>query len=78
MKKTKTLRVRVKDNHAAQLRRMAQSVNTVWNYVNELSERAIRERGLFLSAFDLQKYVQGSNKAGESHLIFDSCAELDS
>jgi IS605 OrfB family transposase len=62
MKKTKTLRVRVKDNHAAQLRRMARSVNTVWNYVNELSERAIRERGLFLSAFDLQKYVQGSNK----------------
>ena len=62
MKKTKTLRVRVKDNHAAQLRRMAQSVNTVWNYVNELSERAIRERGLFLSAFDLQKYVQGANK----------------
>ncbi len=62
MKNTKTLRVRVKDNHAAQLRRMARSVNTVWNYVNELSERAIRERGLFLSAFDLQKYVQGSNK----------------
>jgi len=79
MKQTKTLRVRVKDNHAAQLRRMARSVNTVWNYVNELSERAIRERGVFLSAFDLQKYVQGANKelGLHSHTPLMVCKEYE-
>lgn len=57
--KTKTLRVRIKDRHAADLRRMACAVNQVWNYINDLSERSIRERGQFLSAFDIQKYTSG-------------------
>ncbi|SOC53084.1 hypothetical protein SAMN05421509_102123 [Chromohalobacter canadensis] len=55
MKQTKTLKVRVKDRHAAQLGRMARSVNFVWNYVNELSSRSIREHGVFLSAYDTRK-----------------------
>ena len=55
----KTLQVRVKDKHAAHLRKMARDVNFVWNYLNELSSRAIRERGLFLSAYDLEKYIRG-------------------
>ncbi|WP_084398295.1 RNA-guided endonuclease InsQ/TnpB family protein [Henriciella aquimarina] len=77
MKQTKTLRVRVKDNHSAQLRRMARSVNLVWNYVNELSERSIRERDVFLSAFDLQKYVQGVNQelGLHSHTPVQVCKE---
>ncbi|MGP9415950.1 RNA-guided endonuclease InsQ/TnpB family protein [Halomonas sp. AOP7-E1-9] len=62
MKQTKTLKVRIKDKHAAQLNGMARSVNFVWNYVNELSARAIRERGLFLSAYDIQKYTNGAGK----------------
>ena len=37
-------------------------MNFVWNYINELSERSIRERGVFLSNFDIQKYTQGANK----------------
>lgn len=41
---------------------MARSVNFVWNYVNELSHRSIKEQGVFLSAYDLQKYTQGANK----------------
>src|SRR5690606_23600665 len=53
MKHTKTLKVRVRDKHAPLLRQMARSVNFVWNYMNELSHRSIRERGVFLSAFDL-------------------------
>lgn len=60
--KTKTLRVRVKNRHAAQLRKMARSVNLVWNYINELSEKSIKERGKFLSAFDLHKYTKGAAK----------------
>ncbi len=59
---TKTLQVRVKDRHAAQLRQMALSVNFVWNYVNELSWRSIRERGVFLSAYDMHPYTKGAGK----------------
>ncbi|HYW77135.1 MAG TPA: transposase [Gammaproteobacteria bacterium] len=62
MKRTKTLKVRVRDKHAKRLNAMARSVNFVWNYVNELSERAIRERGLFLSGYDIHPYTQGSAK----------------
>jgi len=58
----KTLRVRVHDNHAPRLRRMARQVNFVWNYINDLSSRAIRERGLFLSAYDLQHYTKGASR----------------
>ncbi|MDY7219815.1 hypothetical protein TOI97_09610 [Denitrificimonas sp. JX-1] len=32
---------------------MARSVNFVWNFVNELSQRSIKERGMFLSAYDM-------------------------
>ncbi len=41
---------------------MASSVNYVWNYINELSHRSIRERGTFLSSYDLHPYTKGSGK----------------
>ena len=56
---TKTLKVRIKDKHAALLRRMASQVNQVFNFVNETSERAIRERQQFMTGYDLQKYCAG-------------------
>jgi len=59
---TKTLKVRVRDKHAKKLRRQAAAVNRVWNYVNELSSRAIRERGQFLSAYDIHPYTKGAGK----------------
>jgi len=59
---TKTLKVRVKDKHAKRLSAMSRSVNFVWNYINELSERSIRERGKFLSGYDLQGYTKGAGK----------------
>ncbi len=62
MKATKTLKVRVKDKHANLLSGWARSVNFTWNYINELSERSIRERGVFLSAYDIQKYTDGAGK----------------
>ena len=62
MEKTKTLKVRVKDKHAKQLSKMAGAVNFVWNYINELSSRSIRERGEFFSAYDIDKYTKGANK----------------
>jgi len=61
---TKTLKLRIKDKHRAFLDGLARDVNMVWNYLNELSSRAIRERGQFMSGYDLQKYVVGATKEG--------------
>ena len=59
---TKTLKLRVRDKHRNELNRQARQVNFVWNYINELSARSIRERGVFLSAYDIQKYTNGAGK----------------
>ena len=59
---TKTLKVRIKDRHAKRLSRMARSVNFTWNYINELSERSIKERSKFMSGYDLQAYTKGAGK----------------
>ena len=55
----RTLKVRVKDRHAPLLRAMSREVNTVWNYVNELSERFIRERRYWPTAYDLAPWLSG-------------------
>lgn len=41
---------------------MAREVNTVWNFCNETSHRAIRERHKFLSGYDLQNLTNGFSK----------------
>ena len=61
----KTLKLRIKDKHAGALRRMARDVNMVWNFANETSSRAIRERGKWLSAYDLQKLTAGYSKCDD-------------
>jgi len=58
----KTLRLRIKDKHAKALSAMAQEVNTVWNFCNETSAKAVRERQKFLSGYDLQKLTDGFSK----------------
>lgn len=60
----KTLRIRIKDKHAKLLTQLASEVNFVWNYINELSYKNIRNKGLFLSAYDIQKYTAGATKEG--------------
>jgi len=62
MGSTKTLKVRVRDKHGRQLGEAARSVNFVWNYINELSCRSIKERSRFLSAYDLHPYTKGAGK----------------
>lgn len=62
MEVIRTLKLRIKDKHASVLSAMAREVNTVWNFLNETSSRAIRERGKFLSGFDLQKLTDGYSK----------------
>ncbi|MDY7220227.1 hypothetical protein TOI97_11705 [Denitrificimonas sp. JX-1] len=41
---------------------MVSSINFVWNFVNALSQRSIKERGVFLSAYDVQKYTMVREK----------------
>ena len=58
----KTMKLRVKDRHAPLLLQMARQVNCVWNFVNDLSSRSIRERGKWLSAYDIHPYTKGAAK----------------
>lgn len=66
----KTLQVRVKDRHAALLRRMAVEVNTVWNLSNLLCEDAWKTNSSevgprkreWLSAFSVQHMFAGIQK----------------
>ena len=58
----KTLHLRVKDKHAELLRKMARDVNMVFNFCNETSRKALRDRNQWLSGYDLQKLVAGFSK----------------
>lgn len=53
------LQLRIKDKHASVLSQMAREVNQVFNFCNEISRRAIRERCQWLSGYDLQKLTAG-------------------
>jgi len=59
----KTIKIRIKDSTTKQkLSKMARSINYVWNYCNEVSYKAIREQGDWLSFTDLQNLTKGANK----------------
>ena len=59
---TKTLRLRINDKHSNVLCQMSRQVNQVFNFCNETSHRAIRERHQWLSGYDLQKLTAGFSK----------------
>lgn len=61
---TRTLRVRVKDRHAAFLLDQAFHVNQVWNFVNERSHEAWTRKREWLSAPSMQKLTDGATKEG--------------
>ena len=65
---TKTLRLRIKDKHRSVLAAMAREVNQVWNFCNETSHRAVRERRQWLSGYDLQKLTNGFSKCEGIHI----------
>jgi len=62
----RVLRLRIKDRHAKQLGNLAEEVNLVWNYVQELALKVLERERRFISAFDVQPYVRGAGKAGLS------------
>ena len=64
---TITIKLRLKDKHASELNRMARAVNYVWNYCNDIQQKAARARRKSLSGFDLQKLTAGSSKELDIH-----------
>ena len=62
MKTIKTLKLRIKDKHASVLCQMACEVNQVFNFCNETSLKAIRDKHKWLSGYDLQKLTAGFSK----------------
>lgn len=76
MKTIKTLKLRIKDKHAPALDAMAREVNQVFNYLNELSSRSIRERGKFLSAYELQKYTAGYTKCDGVKIVATTVQQI--
>jgi len=64
---TKTLKLRIRDKHATMLNALAREVNTVWNFCNETSIKAVQRysgAAKWLSGYDLQKLVAGIGKEG--------------
>lgn len=58
-----TYSYRIKDKNTAKaLSRLARSVNFVWNYCNETSFYAIKNRNKFLSKYDFRPLLKGSSK----------------
>lgn len=57
-----TIKLRLRDKHAAELGRQARAINYVWNYCNETSAKAWSRDRRWLSTFDLQKLTAGSSK----------------
>lgn len=64
---TLTIKIRLRDKHAAELNRQARAVNYVWNYLNEVSRTAWQRDHKWLSKYDLQKLTSGASKYLDIH-----------
>ncbi len=57
----------IKDKHAKVLTKLAKQVNFVWNYVNDLSYKYLKQKNKFLSAYDIAPYTKGTSKECDLH-----------
>jgi len=73
----RTLRFRLKDRHAKVLRLMSRAVNLLWNYVNELSMKALEREHRFIGSAEAQSYLNGASKEGleVGSAVFQQVAE---
>ena len=70
-----TYKYRIKDaTSRKKLTKLASSVNFVWNYINNLSYKFLKQHNKFLSAFDIDKYLAGA--ASELSLHSTSLQEV--
>ncbi len=61
MKQQLTCKFRLRDKHAAELKRQARAVNFVWNYCNE-AQRHVLRWDRWLSYVDLARLTAGAGK----------------
>lgn len=66
-KQTITVKLRLRDKHAAGLRRQARAVNLCWNFCNETQKKAAQARRKWLSAYDLMRLTAGAGKELDLH-----------
>ena len=74
-----TYKFRIKDaTTAKRLNRMAGAVNYVWNYCNEVSLKALKRDGKWLSAYDLHSLTGGCSSELQihAHTIQKICTEF--
>ena len=57
-----TIRLRLKDKHSAMLTRQARAVSNVWNYCNEMQQKAAHAQRPWLASAELQRLTAGSSK----------------
>lgn len=57
-----SLKFRIKDNAKKWLIPLSREVNFVWNYVNDLSFYMIKNKSIFLSAYNMHPYLVGATK----------------
>lgn len=62
-----TIKLRLRDKHAAELNRQARAVNLVWNYCNETQQKAAKARRHWLSAVSLMQLTAGSGRELNLH-----------
>lgn len=74
-----TIRLRLKDKHAAELNRQARLVNFVWNFCNETQQKAVRSGRKWLTPADLHGLTVGSSKLLDlhAHTIQKVCQQYD-
>lgn len=74
-----TLKFRLKDKHASELNRQARAVNYVWNYANEMQQKAARSQRRWLTYPDLARLTAGSSKEFglHAHTIQKVCEHYD-
>jgi putative transposase len=73
-----TIKLRLRDKHAAELNRQARAVNFVWNFLNETSRKAWSRDHRWLSRFELSALVSGASKELDvhSHTLQRLCQEF--
>lgn len=77
---TVTVKLRLRDKHAAGLRAQARSVNYVWNYCNQTQQKAVQSGRAWLTWVDLQRLTAGSSKllGLHAHTVQAVCKRYDS
>lgn len=74
-----TVKLRLRDKHASELNRMARAVNYVWNYCNEIQQKAAREFRKWPSNYDLINLTTGCSEllGLHAHTIQQVCTQYE-